>query len=73
MVVALAVLVAQAVLAVVVAVVDSAVAVPVEEASVVASEVVPVVADSNQNVSRNQGFVSFCKNNSNFACRYVII
>jgi hypothetical protein len=56
-----------------VAVVDSAVAVPVEEASEVALEVVPVAADSNQNVSRNQGFVSFCKNNSNFACRYVII
>ena len=73
MVVALAVLVAQAVLAVVVAVVDSAVAVPVAEASEVALEVVPVAADSNQNVSRNQGFVSFCKNNSNFACRYVII
>ena len=68
--VALAVLVA---LAVVVAVVDSAVAVPVAEASEVALEVVPVAADFNQNVSRNQGFVSFCKNNSNFACRYVII
>ena len=51
----------------------SAVAVPVAEASEVALEVVPVAADSNQNVSRNQGFVSFCKNNSNFACRYVII
>ena len=71
MVVALEVLV---VLAVPVVVVEaSAEAVLVAEASEVASEVVPVVADSSQNVSRNQGFVSFCKNNSNFACRYVII
>ena len=73
MAVALAVLVVLAVVVVVEASVAVPVAVPVAEASVVALEVVPVVADSNQNVSRNQGFVSFCKNNSNFACRYVII
>jgi hypothetical protein len=41
-------------------------------ASVAVSAVDPVAADSNQNVSRNQEFVSFCKNNSNFACKCVI-
>ena len=50
------------------------------EVPVVASEVVPVVVAvasevlvaSDQNDSRNQRFVSFCKNNSDFACRYAI-
>lgn len=49
--------------------------------AVAASVVVPVVeavaasavrADSNQIVTENQQFVSFCENNSNFACRCII-
>ena len=66
--------VALAVLVVPVVVAEASVeAVLVAAASVAASAVVPVADDSSQNVSRNQEFVSFCKNNSNFACRYVII
>jgi hypothetical protein len=60
--------VAVAVVAVVEVVAVASAVVPVVEASAVAVASVP----SNQNDSRNQRFVSFCKNNSDFACRYAI-
>ena len=64
--VVLAVLVVVAALEAVVLVAASEVVVPVAEALV-------AEAASKQNVSKSQGFVSFCKNNSDFACRYIII
>jgi hypothetical protein len=46
-------------------VVAASAAVPVAEAS-------EVHADSKQIVTGNQQFVSFCENNSDFACRCII-
>ena len=61
------------VVAVVVALVEAVVAVVAALAAALVVEVaLEALAASNQNVSRNQEFVSFCKNNSGFACRYAI-
>jgi hypothetical protein len=54
---------------VVVAEASAVVLVAVASAVAVASE---ARVASDQNESGNQRFVSFCKNNSDFACRYAI-